>query len=398
MDWTLLQSHSLLKALPEGSLERLIPKCRLDSVTQGEVILTPGKENDTLYFLLLGQLQVHLDSLESGNSFPIVPGEIVGEMSIIENRPVAAWVVAQQPSTLLAMPQQVFWEEFVRIPQAVRTLLQLLIRRVRKTDSVLLGELERKVRYEHLQRELESAGKIQANLLPPVQPLFPRHPQVETYALIKPAREVGGDFFDAFEVDDHTVCIAIGDVSGKGMPAALFMVRVITLLRMCLLREPPPTAVLPALNRLLCEANNEFMFVSLAVALLDVHSGKLSYHNGGHNPPFLATGGQPFRSWQPPVSLVLGINSCNEFPVAELQMHPGDTLLLYTDGITEAQNARREVFTSERAVEALAHPGPSGDLLSIVENLAQAAAMFTGDAPQSDDITALALRYRGTPA
>ncbi len=142
---------------------------------------------------------------------------------------------------------------------------------MRSTDAALQKEFERKVRYELLQREMASAGKIQANILPSAKPLF-RSPQVDAHAIIRPAREVGGDFFDAIVLDDHRLCIAIGDVSGKGMPAALFMVRVITSLRLCILREQDPARILPELNRQLCEANDEFMFVTLAVVLIDTET------------------------------------------------------------------------------------------------------------------------------
>jgi len=394
----LLQSHGLLKGIPAGVLGALLEKCKRIKLAQGDVLLRPGEPNHTLYFLLSGQLEVHLDSRESGNSFPIEAGEVIGEMSIIEGRPAAAWVVGEQPSTLLAMPEQVFWDEFLQIPQATRNLLRMLISRVRKTDAVLLKELERKVRYEILQRELQSAAKIQTSILPNVKPLFPNHPQVEAYAVMHPAREVGGDFFDALAINDHCVCVAVGDVCGKGLPAALFMVRVITLLRICVLREQNPAAILPAVNRLLCEANEECMFVTLAVAFLDTRTGKLTYLNGGHNPPFLAMNGQPFKIWNPPTCPLLGFDADGAFSTAELTLQPGDGLVLYTDGVSEAENARHEQFNVERAASALGQSVHEGDVVGMVDHLVGAITNFADGTEQSDDITILALRYRGEPA
>lgn len=395
MDYALFQSHGLLKDIPAGMLAALVEKCERTTLERGEVLLRPGQPNQTLYFLLSGSLKVHLDSRESGNSFPVEAGEVIGEMSIIEHRPAAAWVVGDQPSTLLAMPEQVFWNDFLLIPQATRSLLRLLISRVRKTDAVLVTELERKVRYEHLQRELESAAKIQASILPNAKPLFPNHPQVEAHALMRPAREVGGDFFDALAINGHSLCVAVGDVCGKGLPAALFMVRVITLLRMCVLREQNPAAILPAVNRLICEANEEFMFVTLAVALLDIRTGKLTYLNGGHNPPFLALNGQPFKIWQPPINPLLGVDAEATFSTTELTLQPGDALVLYTDGVSEAENARQEQFKVEGAASALAQSAPQGNVVRMVDHLAEAIASFAGGTEQSDDITVLALRYLG---
>lgn len=393
----LLQSHGMLKGIPVGVLGALVEKCEWMTLARGDVLLRPGAANHTLYFLLSGGMEVHLDSCESGNSFPVGVGEVIGEMSIIEHKPAAAWVVAAQPSTLLAMPEQVFWNDFLKIPQATGSLLRMLISRVRKTDAVLVKELERKVRYELLQRELQSAAKIQASILPNVKPLFPKHPQVEAHAVMQPAREVGGDFFDALAINDHCLCVAVGDVCGKGLPAALFMVRVITLLRMCVLREQNPAAILPAVNRFLCEANEECMFVTLAVVLLDTRTGKLTYLNGGHNPPFLAVNGEPFKIWNPPTCPLLGFDADGAFSIAELILQPGDGLVLYTDGVSEAENARHEQFNLDRTARALGQSAPEETAVGIVDRLTDAIASFAGGTEQSDDITVLALRYRGEP-
>ena len=394
IDFRLLQSHGLFKGIPPGMLAALVERCGRIVLGRDEVLLCPGQANHTLYLLLSGELEVHLDALHSGNSFPVAPGEIIGEMSIIEQRQAAAWVVGKETSVLLAMPEQVFWDSFLPIPQATRNLLHLLTGRLRKRDVVLVKEMEKKMRYELLERELRSAAKIQASILPSSRPLFPNHPQVQVHAIMRPAREVGGDFFDALAINDHSVCVAVGDVCGKGMPAALFMVRVMTLLRMSVLQEQNPAAILPAVNRLLYEANEESMFVTLAVALLDTSTGRLTYLNGGHNPPFLALKGQPFNIWNPPQAALLGFDPEATFCAAEMVLQPGDTLVLYTDGVSEAENARLEQFTVERAGEALTQSA-DGDAVELVEQLATSVSSFAGGHEQSDDITILALRYRG---
>ena len=386
-----LRAHPLLMKMPKDELEKLVGRCREVELAPGEVLLEPGTANDTLYFVLGGQLQVHIGSRESGDGFAILPGEIVGEMSIIESKPVSAWVIADFQTTLLAMPEHVFWEDFSTLPSATRGLLQLLIARVRKTDAVLQGEFARKVHYEHLQRELSGAAKIQANILPSQNPLLASD-RVRACAMIRAAREVGGDFFDAVTLDSHTVAVAVGDVSGKGMPAALFMVRVITLLRTCLQRAQPLSEILPALNRMLCEGNDELMFVTLAVAVLDTDTGALAYLNGGHNPPYFSTGGGPFRLGEAPQGPLLGVDPNAVYKVQTSVMNSGDTLVLYTDGVTEAENSLKQQFGADRVAEALAMAGPKGDVASLVGGLADAVTRFAGDAPQSDDITVLALR------
>jgi sigma-B regulation protein RsbU (phosphoserine phosphatase) len=386
-----LRAHPLLMKIPKAELEELVGRCREVEIAPGEVLLAPGEANDTLYFILGGQLQVHIGSRDSGDGFAILPGEIVGEMSIIESKPVSAWVIADLRTTLLAMPEQVFWENFSTLPYATRGLLQLLIARVRKTDAVLQGEFARKVHYEHIQRELSGAAKIQANILPSQEPLLSSD-RVRASALIRTAREVGGDFFDAMTLDGHTVAVAVGDVSGKGMPAALFMVRVITLLRTSLRRAQPLSEILPSLNRMLCEGNDELMFVTLAVAVLDTDTGCLAYLNGGHNPPYLSSGGGPFRLGEAPQGPLLGVDPNAVYKVQNTVMKAGDTLVLYTDGVTEAENSLKEQFGSARTAAALDLAGSKGDVKALVGDLAETVTRFAGDAPQSDDITVLALR------
>jgi sigma-B regulation protein RsbU (phosphoserine phosphatase) len=388
------RSHSLLAEIPLPLLQDMVCRCAHASLAPGDVLLTPGEENHTLYFVLSGRLRLHLDARDSPNNIPIAEGEIVGEMSIIEKRLVSAWVIADQPSFLLAMPEGIFWDEFVTVPEANRRLMQFLIARVRGTDALLQRELERKVRYELLKRELESAWKIQANLLPSASPLF-RSPAIDVHAFIRPAREVGGDFYDAVALDETHLCVAIGDVSGKGMPAALFMMRAVTLLRSALLERRDPVSVLPALNQQLCEANEEFMFVTLAVALIDTATGYLTYLNAGHNPPVLSIAGGPFRTWEPPKGALLGVVPKASYEVRELVLGRGDTLLFYTDGVTEAENANHEVFGVVRLTGCLDTGGPFNRVAAIVEQVDSAVTAFVAGAQQSDDITMLALRFVG---
>jgi len=389
-----LHGHPLLQDLPADTLAALVRACRRTSLPPGEVLLTPGEPNHTLYFVLTGRLRVALGARDSAVTFGVGAGEVVGEMSIIEGRPVSAWVIAEEPTTLLAMPEATFWDEFSPLPSARRALLLFLIARVRNTDSVLQRELERRVRYEFLQRDLEAAAKIQANLLPSARPLV-ADPRVEVDARMQPAREVSGDFYDALMLDDHTVAVAVGDVSGKGMPAALFMVRVIMLLRMILERAPDRRAVLPALNRALCEGNDECMFVTLGVVVLDTRTGALTYLNAGHHPPFWSLGGRPFHLGEAPAGPLLGIDAKAAFRAHEATLQPGDSVLLYTDGVTEAENGGREFFTMDRAAAALRTLGPGIDMAGTVAALAAAVAGFVGATPLSDDVTILALRYLG---
>jgi sigma-B regulation protein RsbU (phosphoserine phosphatase) len=387
------RTHALLKEVPLPLLEDMVGRSWNMDLKPGDVLLTPGQKTNEIFFVLSGRLRVHLGARDSADGIPVAAGELVGEMSIIEKMPASAWVIAEEPTSVLAMPESVFWDEFITVPEANRRLMQFLIARVRGTDAVLQRELERKIRYEVLQRELESAGKIQANLLPSARPLF-RSASVDAQAVIRPARDVGGDFFDAVAIDETRVCAVIGDVSGKGMPAALFMVRVITLLRSLLLERRPPANILPTLNRHLCDGNEEFMFVTLAVAILDTSTGRITYLNGGHNPPAVSSAGLPYRIWDPPKGALLGVAPAAVYQTRELELRPGDTVLLYTDGVTEAENSALEIYGVPRLLGALEGCAPLAPA-DVVARVESSVSAFVAGAPQSDDITMLAFRWNG---
>jgi sigma-B regulation protein RsbU (phosphoserine phosphatase) len=393
VEFELCRSHLLLRDLPLPALESMVAHCQLRSLGAGEVLLTPGVENHTVYFLLQGQLEVQLPHTKASNSFLIPPGEIAGDMSVIEHRPAGALVSASQPSVLLAMPEELFWEKYCSQPMMIQPLLQSLVSRVRKTDGLLQAEFHRQVRYEMLQRELKSAALIQAHLLPSAVPLF-ANPAVDVHTLFKPAREVGGDFYDAVVIDRNLLAVAVGDVCGKGMPAALFMVRAVTVLRMILSQEGDPARILPALNRQLCTANDEFMFVTLAIVIVDTDTGRATYLNGGHNPALFASSGKTFEIWDPPAGTLVGVNATSAFAVVERQLQDGDTIVLYTDGVTEAENSQKEMFGLGRTLSELSRLPRPKSMDVLVCALETAVTDFVGGAEPSDDVTLLALTYR----
>ncbi len=393
--YKLLLNHKLFQQIPPDMVEAVLAESFVKRAPKGQVIISPGEENHNLYLLVSGLLNVNLDTADSQLNLPIEPGECVGEMSIIEGGLTSAFVVAQKDSKLIVIPENVFWDKFIHTPGGVKNLLQVLSARMRKDNELVLQSLEEKLRYEHLQKELETAGKIQASLLPTNIPLLPDHPQADVCAFIKPAKEVGGDFYDAFALDKEHICIAIGDVSGKGMPAALFMVRVLTLLRMSLLKDHHNfESVVPAVNQMLCQNNEECMFATLFVGILNVTTGKLTYVNGGHNAPFFSTGGSPFSLLEMPKGILVGVHEGAKYRVGELNFKPGDTLVLYTDGVTEAENPHKELFTKERACKTLQAVSRDKDITLIVKQMEEAILKFAKGQPQSDDITMLALRYK----
>ncbi|NET74348.1 MAG: PP2C family protein-serine/threonine phosphatase, partial [Sphaerospermopsis sp. SIO1G2] len=360
-----------------------------------EVLLTPGQKNHHLYFLLSGKIHIFLDEIDSINYFTTEAGDCIGEMSIIQERAVSAFVVAAERSQLLVIHETVFWEKMSTIPNIMRNMLSMLSERMRKQNNVTREIFEKQLRYELLQKEVTAAGKLQANIVPQDNPLFAEHSQVDVHAIMESAREVGGDFYDAFTVNQSHVCIAIGDVSGKGLPAALFMVRAITLLRMGLRKKKQFKTVMETVNRMLIKNNPDCNFVTLFVGLLNLKNGRLQYYNGGHNPPFISQNGRPYELLPLPRGVLLGFAAQARYEMAETTLAAGDMLLLYTDGITEAENGEQAFFGTERARQVLNLLGTQASATSVINTLHTAVADFVQDTPQSDDITMLALRYLG---
>ncbi len=245
-----------------------------------------------------------------------------------------------------------------------------------------------------LQRELEIARRIQLSMLPSAFPAFPEHEEFELYATMIPAQEVGGDLYDCFLVGEDRLGFVIGDVSGKGVGAALFMAITRTILRSTALRGLAPADCVREVNRTLYPESMPHMFVTLVYGVLDRRSGAVSLCNAGHNKPYLVRAGGAVEV----VDGVRGVAVCltGDFDYAptDLALEPGDSLVLYTDGVTEAVDPARHLFEDERLVACLeqARGEPPSE---VIRDVLGAVEAFSGGAPPADDITMLVLRYTG---
>lgn len=242
-----------------------------------------------------------------------------------------------------------------------------------------------------LERDLETAAEIQRSFLPNGE--LVGRPEFEVWAAMTPARTVGGDFYDYFLLDDGRLGLVIGDVSGKGVPAALFMAVTRTLLRAAALRGAAPDECLADVNRALHRDSDTSLFVTLFYAVFDPATGSLTYSNGGHNPPFVLRAGggvEQLRGHGFPVGALEEVRYRN----GQAELRPGDGLFLYTDGVTEAMDEARRQFTPERLLKTLEESDRSSPV-TLVYDVVEAVRRFTGDAPQSDDLTVLAMRYAG---
>ena len=231
-------------------------------------------------------------------------------------------------------------------------------------------------------------------MLPPGDRLFPDRTEVAVYGLMEPAKDIGGDFYDAFFVSPARLFVAVGDVSGKGVPAALFMSRTITQLRIEAARERSPAAILERVNRSLCVGNDAGMFVTLFCGILDVRTGVLRYSSAGHNPPVALTAGE-VRYLDVPKGIVAGMLEQAKFTEASLAIPVGGSVLIYTDGVSEAMNREGDFYTEERLL-SVARTLPALDASGIVKSVHASVLAFASDAPQADDITLLAVHNRGS--
>lgn len=241
--------------------------------------------------------------------------------------------------------------------------------------------------------ELDVAKNIQASMLPYIFPAFPGREEFDIYATMEPAKEVGGDFYDFFLVDEDHLAMVIADVSGKGVPAALFMVIAKTLLKNCTQTGLSPHEVLEKVNEQLCENNDAEMFVTVWLGILEISTGKLTCANAGHEYPVLRRGGADFELIKDRHGFVLAGMEGSRYKEYEIILEKGDQLYVYTDGVPEATNADDELYGADRMVEALNRDAGStpGETLTRVK---QDIDQFVGEAPQFDDITMLAIEIR----
>ena len=240
---------------------------------------------------------------------------------------------------------------------------------------------------ESIQSDLAVAGEIQKAILPCRFPPFPEIKSLDIYASMTPAKEIGGDFYDFFRLDDNRIGLVIADVSGKGVPAALFMAVSNTLLRSISMTKDNSQDCIDELNRLLCRVNVNSMFVTVFYGILNHRTGELDYTNGGHNPAYILRGknGELERLGRFP-NLVVGGFEDFSYKSESAQLNPGDSLFLYTDGITEAFDAKEQPFGDERLEDSLVELYHD-DAKTIIEGVYADLGDFIGDTTQSDDIT-----------
>jgi sigma-B regulation protein RsbU (phosphoserine phosphatase) len=247
---------------------------------------------------------------------------------------------------------------------------------------------------ERIESELKIAHDIQMGILPKNFPPFPNRTDFDILAKIEPAREVGGDLYDFFFMDEDHLCFVIGDVSGKGVPASLFMAVTKTMIKAKATKGLSPEKVLTHVNQDLSLDNDSMMFVTLFLGILDTGTGELEYCNAGHNPPLLLSPAGRVLILQPTGGIALGVAEEGVYQSRKVILQKGDSLFLYTDGVTEAMNKREELFSEGRLIKELADmKGKS--IQEIVTGVMGKVSGFSAGVPQADDITLMVIRYYG---
>lgn len=241
---------------------------------------------------------------------------------------------------------------------------------------------------ERIDAELNIAAQIQTSMLPCA---FPKNKGFDIYALMDPAKEVGGDFYDFFWIDDSHFAVVMADVSGKGVPSALFMVIAKTLIKDLAQMGLSLDEVFRQANEKLCESNDEGMFVTAWMGILDIHSGHMVYVNAGHNPPLICRAGESFAYLKQKPGFILAGMEGMRYQCGEIDFGDQDMLYLYTDGVTEATDRHEELY-GEMRLQAVLNQQPRQSVKAILESVKADISGFVGDAPQSDDITMLGLK------
>ena len=247
---------------------------------------------------------------------------------------------------------------------------------------------------ERIGAELNVATNIQSSMLPSIFPAFPDDKRFDIFATMNPAKEVGGDFYDFFMIDDKHIAIVVADVSGKGVPAALFMVIGKTLIKDHTGLKTDLASVFYEVNNLLCESNSENLFITAFEAVINIETGHFNYVNAGHEMPFIYKKGKEWHEYQMKPGFVLAGMENIKFSTGDFYLEPGDKVFQYTDGVTEATNSNNELYGMDRLKKAL-DANADKSMTDLLPAVKADIDKFVGDAPQFDDITMLGFEFKG---
>jgi phosphoserine phosphatase RsbU/P len=430
----LVRSNPVLARLAPATVTNLIQTGETVDLRPGDILIRQGDSSDCAYLLLQGELEIRVDTTYGEVPLARVSaGALIGEIGVFAELPRTATVRAEGAAKVLRLSRA----HLLRASDADQELARSIIGRLGGQianfnhaiglytnavsalerddfDLSILDELrkpipelvdfaqsfrrmaEQIVRQRRQQAEMASAAAIQRAMLPSGLPTSLIEGRFDIHIQIKPAREVGGDFYDIIPLDENRIAITVGDVCGKGIPAALFMAVTQTVMRVVIRSGEDLGAKIAAANERLVAGNEQSMFATMFCGVLDVRSGALSYCNCGHNAPLLMRrAGGPYERL-PAGSPPLGIMDSLVCVPKSIELAPGDLLFLYTDGVTEAEDSQAAQFGMERLEKAISEAA-EGSATKLVENVMARVAEFANGAPQSDDIICAAVIRTGKP-
>ena len=303
---------------------------------------------------------------------------------------IAFWIYMIAPIVAILIQLLFYGVQFIIFATVGAAVFMFAVIIQQQNEEYEKQQMER----SRIETELGMATRIQESMLPNIFPAYPDRPEFDIYASMDPAKEVGGDFYDFFLVDEDHLCMVIADVSGKGVPAALFMMASKIILQSCAMLGQTPAEILTKTNEAVCSNNPESMFVTVWVGILELTTGKLTAANAGHEYPILKKPGGAFEVFKDKHGLVVGGMAGVRYRQYELMLEPGSKLFLYTDGVPEANDAERSLFGMERTVAAL-NQDPDAEPQQILKNVRRSVDAFVKDAEQFDDLTMLCLEYKG---
>jgi len=383
----------IFQGVRRSAIEGLLEPLAIQDICGETILLKPGDANDSVRLVLRGRLRICLDKPGIGDFIEAGFGACVGEMSVIDERPASAYVVAEAGVRLMIIDAETFLHQVLALPRVSRNLFSIMAERMRRSDELTIKRVRKALQMEQVERELKYAHSIQEGLLPK-DSSFSTDARLDSMGRMIPARDVGGDFYDIFFLDTNHVFFVIADVCGKGLPAALFMVRAISILRAQSGFESQSADyaahLIERLNQQLCAYNDAQQFLTAFCGVLDLETLTLCYVNAGHNPPAVAVGREAFQYLAEPINPFVGMVDGLAYRAGTVMLQPGSVLLLYTDGVTEAEDMEVNMFGDDRLLDRL-NAAPSRTARELVDAVFADVRDFVAEAPQSDDITVLAV-------
>ena len=376
----LLQKSELFDGVSEDLLRSIHRTLQEVSYEPGEIVFKQGDLGDAVYVVASGTLSLEVEGV---TLLYREPGECVGEFALIDDEPRSATAVALTAVTLLRWERSSFQQSLAQHAEVVRGIFRMLTGKLRQDiDSKVRMQLER----ERWQQDLARAREIQMGMLPASHLT---QVGLEIHGFCRPAAEVGGDYYDYFPLADEKVALIIGDVTGHGFYSGLF----VAMAKSCIHTQSEfsfaPSAVMTALRRTLDLSIYRQLLMTCCYVLFDLRAATMSYANAGHPYPYLyrnATQSLEELEALDPILGALDLDQSSRFEERTLDWHPGDVLVMYSDGITESRNARGEMFDHER-LEACSRGLAGGSALAIKDGILDAVAQYSAGVAQGDDLT-----------